>query len=265
LRKSAAQRCGGGSVKTPFVRGVIEAGYSLEPPISRRKHSVFWTCIKVSGKASIQARSRKHAIMPPGPGETVRVEHDERKGALAYLAALDVRRAKVFGRCETTSGIVPVHLPVHASWLNHIEIYFSIVQRVVEEFRPLVESLVRGDDRAGFLVSHRHELVEEIALVAAYRSIAHVIDHDQARFVASCPCGDDHTCGHSFFGPRGSLPSDPATAQGPVLSRDIDTPGVAFRSSDGVSAPNVRTFAAQYPAYTLPCQRFACSLTAARA
>ena len=27
--------------------------------------------------------------------------------------------------------IVPVHLPVHASWLNQIEIYFSIIQRKV--------------------------------------------------------------------------------------------------------------------------------------
>ena len=27
--------------------------------------------------------------------------------------------------------IVPVHLPIHASWLNQIEIYFSIVQRKV--------------------------------------------------------------------------------------------------------------------------------------
>ena len=27
--------------------------------------------------------------------------------------------------------IVPVHLPVHASWLNQIEIYFSVVQRKV--------------------------------------------------------------------------------------------------------------------------------------
>jgi hypothetical protein len=110
----------------------------------------------------------------------MRVEHEyERKGALAYLAAWDVGRAKVFGRCETKSGIkafdrlvdqvmsqepyrsakrvfwiidngsshrgercvkrlqkawpsiVPVHLPVHASWLNQIEIYFSVVQRKV--------------------------------------------------------------------------------------------------------------------------------------
>lgn len=108
----------------------------------------------------------------------MRVEHEyARGGAWAYLAALDVHRAKVFGRCEATTGIVPferlvdqvmsqppynsarrvfwimdngsshrgeasrerltraypnlvpVHAPVHASWLNQIEIYFSIVQR----------------------------------------------------------------------------------------------------------------------------------------
>jgi hypothetical protein len=31
----------------------------------------------------------------------------ERGGALAYLAAYDVHRAQVFGRCEPTTGIVP--------------------------------------------------------------------------------------------------------------------------------------------------------------
>jgi hypothetical protein len=131
-------------------------------------------------KTSIQARNRKHAILPPGSGETMRVEHEyEREGALVYLAAWDPRRAKIFGRCEAKSGIrafgrlveqvmsqepylsgrrvfwimdngsshrgarcvdrlgetwpnvVPVHLPVHASWLNQIEVYFSIVQRKV--------------------------------------------------------------------------------------------------------------------------------------
>lgn len=136
--------------------------------------------ISADEKTSIQARSRKHDVLPPAPGETMRVEFEyERKGALAYLAAWDVRRAKVFGRCEATSGIkpfdrlveqvmsqepyrsakrvlliidncsshrgercvrrlqrawpniLPVHLPVHASWLNQIEIYFSIVQRKV--------------------------------------------------------------------------------------------------------------------------------------
>ena len=131
-------------------------------------------------KTSIQARARIHPTLPPQPGMTMRVEHEYvRCGAWAYLAALDVHRAKVFGRCERKTGIapferlvdqvmhqppynqarrvfwimdngsshrgarcvarlqaqyprlVPVHGPVHASWLNQIEIYFSIVQRKV--------------------------------------------------------------------------------------------------------------------------------------
>jgi DDE superfamily endonuclease len=131
-------------------------------------------------KTSIQARARRHPTLPPQPGVSMRVEHEYRRcGAWAYLAALDVHRAKVFGRCERKSGIapferlvshvmqqapynqarrvfwimdngsshrgarcvtrlqekfprlVPVHGPVHASWLNQIEIYFSIVQRKV--------------------------------------------------------------------------------------------------------------------------------------
>jgi hypothetical protein len=131
-------------------------------------------------KTSIQARARIHPTLPPQPGLAMRVEHEYvRCGAWAYLAALDVHRAKVFGRCERKTGIapferlvdhvmhqppynqarrvfwimdngsshrgarcvarlhakyprlVPVHSPVHASWLNQIEIYFSIVQRKV--------------------------------------------------------------------------------------------------------------------------------------
>ena len=131
-------------------------------------------------KTSIQARRRLHATLPPAPGRAIRVEHEyERKGALAYHAAWDVRRARVFGRCEESTGIEPfgrltqqvmeqepycsahrvfwivdngsshrgqasierlqsrwknavlVHTPVHASWLNQIEIYFSILQRKV--------------------------------------------------------------------------------------------------------------------------------------
>ncbi|MHB8345888.1 MAG: IS630 family transposase [Acidiferrobacterales bacterium] len=131
-------------------------------------------------KTSIQARVRKHPTLPPRPRCAARVEHEyARAGAWAYLAALDVHRAKVFGRCEPTTGIdpfarlvaqvmaeppyrdarrvfwimdngsshrgqpcvrrltqaypnlVPVHGPIHASWLNQIEIYFSILQRKV--------------------------------------------------------------------------------------------------------------------------------------
>jgi len=98
---------------------------------------------------------------------------------VAYLAALDVHRLKLFGRCEAQSGIASfdrlvaqaltqdpyrsarrvfwimdngsshrgqrsverlqnrypnlrvIHGPLHASWLNQIKIYFSIIQRKV--------------------------------------------------------------------------------------------------------------------------------------
>ncbi len=135
-------------------------------------------------KPSIQARARIHPPLPPSPGSRgQRVEHTyARRGALTYLAALDIgrrghRRPRVFGRSEPRGGIAAfdrlvwqvmtkepytsarrvfwivdngsahrgqrstdrlerrwpnltlVHLPLHASWLNQIEIFFSIVQR----------------------------------------------------------------------------------------------------------------------------------------
>jgi hypothetical protein len=131
-------------------------------------------------KTSIQARRRIHATLPPRAGSPMRVEHEyERCGAWAYLAAWDVRRARIHGRCERKTGIVPferlvaqvmdqepyrsaprvfwimdngsshrgrrcverlkkrwptmiaVHTPIHASWLNQVEVYFSIIQRKV--------------------------------------------------------------------------------------------------------------------------------------
>jgi hypothetical protein len=58
-------------------------------------------------KTSIQARIRCHATLPPGPGRR-RVEHEyERGGALQYLAASDVQRGTVIGRCEEKTGIEP--------------------------------------------------------------------------------------------------------------------------------------------------------------
>ena len=64
--------------------------------------------ISADEKTSIQARLRCHPSTPPAPGRTMRIEHEyERGGALAYLAAWDVRRAKIFGRCEPTTGIAP--------------------------------------------------------------------------------------------------------------------------------------------------------------
>lgn len=59
-------------------------------------------------KTSIQARCRCHPTLPPGKARAMRVEHDYRRGgALAYLAAWDVHRAQVTGRCEPTTGIAP--------------------------------------------------------------------------------------------------------------------------------------------------------------
>jgi hypothetical protein len=134
--------------------------------------------ISADEKTSIQARDRNGLGTVPSSRRSRRVEFEyERRGALAYMAAWDVRNAKVFGLCESTTGIdaykrlvdlvmqqepyrsarrvfwitdngsshrgqtsierlsewysnaVQVHTPVHASWLNQIEIYFSIVQR----------------------------------------------------------------------------------------------------------------------------------------
>jgi hypothetical protein len=48
-------------------------------------------------KTSIQARCRCHPALPPGTARTMRVEHEyDRGGALAYLAAWDVHRGRVF-------------------------------------------------------------------------------------------------------------------------------------------------------------------------
>ena len=59
-------------------------------------------------KTSIQARRRKHPSLPPGPGRPIYIEHEyARTGAWAYIAAWDVHCAKLFGRCERKTGIVP--------------------------------------------------------------------------------------------------------------------------------------------------------------
>lgn len=53
----------------------------------------------------------------------MRVEHEyDRSGALAYRASAD----RMAQRWPTAT---LVHLPTHASWLNHIEIYFSVLLR----------------------------------------------------------------------------------------------------------------------------------------
>jgi hypothetical protein len=64
--------------------------------------------ISADEKTSIQARARRHASAPVAPGRPVCVEHEyRRQGAWAYLAAWDVYRARLFRRCEPSSGITP--------------------------------------------------------------------------------------------------------------------------------------------------------------
>ena len=136
--------------------------------------------LSLDEKTSIQARGRCHEETPPQHRQTRRIESEyERNGALQYLAAWDVRRGIVVGRCEKKTGIKPfgllvdqlleqkpykkakrllfivdngsshrgassvermrrrdqrivlVHTPIHASWLNQVEVYFSIIQRKV--------------------------------------------------------------------------------------------------------------------------------------
>jgi len=164
----------------------LYAGFWQGAPLGPGDH-----IISADEKTSIQARIRCHASLPPAPGRARRVEHEyERGGALQYLAAWDVQRGIVMGRCEAATGIEPfgrlvtdvmerepyrtgqrifwvvdngsshrgeaavrrlndayanliaVHTPIHASWLNQVEIYFSIIQRKVltpNDFADLAE------------------------------------------------------------------------------------------------------------------------------
>jgi hypothetical protein len=136
--------------------------------------------LSMDEKTSIQARGRTHEETPPHSKQTRRIEAEyDRNGALQYLAAWDVHRGIVLGRCEKKTGIKPfgllvdqvleqttyekanrlffivdngsshrgqasvqrmgrrdkriilLHTPIHASWLNQVEIHFSIIQRKV--------------------------------------------------------------------------------------------------------------------------------------
>jgi hypothetical protein len=153
----------------------LYAGMWQGAPLGPKDH-----ILSADEKTSIQARRRCHPSLPPAPGRAASIETAyERKGALPYLAAWDVRRGYVMGRCEARTGsepcgrlvkqvlaeepyrsgerlfwvvdnglshrgaaskkrlrqidsrIILVHTPVHASWLNQVEISFSIIQRKV--------------------------------------------------------------------------------------------------------------------------------------
>ena len=152
----------------------LYAGFWQGKPLGQKDY-----IISSDEKTSIQARIRPHRLRP-APGRPCRIEFEYgRGGALQYLAAWDVRRGYIMGRCEKTTGIDPfghlvkqvmeqepyrsarrvfwivdngsshrgeasikrlaksystgilVHTPIHASWLNQVEIYFSKIQRKV--------------------------------------------------------------------------------------------------------------------------------------
>jgi DDE superfamily endonuclease len=153
----------------------LYGGLGQGQPLGPKDH-----LLSADEKTSIQARRRCHPSLPPAPGRPASIENEyKRGGALQYLAAWDVRRGYVMGRCEPKTGSAPfgrlvnqvlaeepyrsgerlfwivdngsshrgaaakkrlrqvdariilVHTPVHASWLNQVEIYFSIIQRKV--------------------------------------------------------------------------------------------------------------------------------------
>jgi transposase len=64
--------------------------------------------ISADEKPGVQARRRIHPALAPGPRRPMRAESEyARGGTLAYLAAYDVHRARVMGRCEPSTGIKP--------------------------------------------------------------------------------------------------------------------------------------------------------------
>src|SRR6266571_1551877 len=70
--------------------------------------------ISADEKTSIQCRCRCHPTLPAAQSRAMLIEHEyDRNGAVQYLAAWDVHRAKVFGRCEDKTGIAPFGRLVH--------------------------------------------------------------------------------------------------------------------------------------------------------
>ena len=187
--------------------------------------------VSADEKTSIQARSRCHRTLPATTDTPMRVEHEyERGGALAYLAAWDVHRARLFGRCESKNGIEPfgrlveqvmkrepyssaervfwivdngsshrgersvkrlqgewpnlhlIHLPTHASWLNQIEIYFSVVQRKVLTPNDFADLEVLAE----YLIAFQ-ERYEQVAEPFAWRFTRHDLDRLLSRLAEHQP------------------------------------------------------------------------------
>ena len=188
-------------------------------------------------KTQIQARRRDSPTTAPAPGRPQRVEHDyDRGGALCYLAAWDVHRGRLIGRCEQQTGIAPfgrlveqvmtaepyararrvfwivdngsshrgqvaadrlqaqwpnlvlVHLPFYASWLNQIEIVFSVIQRKVLTPNDFA-SLQAVVDRLDAFEHHYNQIAKPFEWNFTRRDladlIARVADHEPRLKVAA--------------------------------------------------------------------------------
>ncbi len=82
---------------------------SVRPALGRQAaEATMSSCSAPTRKPAFRPASASIPPRRPAPRQPMRVEHEYvRGGAWAYLAALDVHRAKVFGRCEPTTGIAP--------------------------------------------------------------------------------------------------------------------------------------------------------------
>jgi len=105
--------------------------------------------ISADEKTSIQARCRCHPSTPAGTSPMMRVSHDYHRGGAPvtqvmtqepYASADRVfwvvdngsshRGQQAIDRLtEQFPNATMVHTPIHASWLNQVEVYFSIIQR----------------------------------------------------------------------------------------------------------------------------------------
>jgi hypothetical protein len=207
---SAAGRSGGCSTPMPSNPGGLRTGSSPAPHRLLSQRPRGWTCRRAFGTANplvpatpSSGPRRRPASQPasaappvsPAPGRHQRVEfEDDRGGARRDLAAWDVGRGDVMGRCEPSTGLEPVgrwvrpvraqapyrsadrvlwvvdhgsaprgqaavrrlmaayphamlvQTPGPASWLHHVDIDCSLVQRTVLTPKD-VARLVAGEQR----------------------------------------------------------------------------------------------------------------------
>ncbi|MCW3987300.1 MAG: hypothetical protein NWE87_03180, partial [Candidatus Bathyarchaeota archaeon] len=111
-------------MKMLFALGFIDPGFTQEIPNSLKKLAGYLIFMPSNGRVNpcsqmimSSVRMKRPVSRPefasilltrPPSEKLMRVEHEyTRGGAWTYLAAWDVHRARIFGRCEEGSGIKP--------------------------------------------------------------------------------------------------------------------------------------------------------------